>query len=82
MKNGEEEAKKILEIKGYTFNENYHDDNSRDCMPDWQFADDVFLEVTHTKHNNHIVVEPNDFHKKSIKEKLKKSCRLIRIKKF
>lgn len=72
MKNGEEETKKILEIKGYTFNENYHDDNSGDHMPDWQFADGVFLEVTHTKHNNHIVVEPNDFHKKSIKEKLKK----------
>lgn len=49
MKQGEQEAKMILERKGVAFDDNYHDDNSSPSMPDFKYLDEErFLEVTHT----------------------------------
>ena len=56
MKQGEQEAKMILERKGVAFDDNYHDDNSRPSMPDFKYLDEErYLEVTHTLHNNAII---------------------------
>jgi len=71
MKQGEQEAKMILEHKGVAFDENYHDDNSRPSMPDFKYLDEErFLEVTHTLHNNAIITHINRFHQKSTAEQL------------
>ncbi len=71
MKQGEQEAKKILERKGIAFDEAYHDDNSRSSMPDFKYlGEERFLEVTHTLHNNAIVTKLNRFNQKSTKEQL------------
>ncbi len=71
MKQGEKEAKIILEKKGFRFNPNYHDDNSCEAMPDLQYEDGRFLEVTHTLHNNAIANHLTKFQEKSIDEQLK-----------
>ena len=52
MKKGEEEARIILQSLGFKFSETYHDDGSKDNMPDFMYEDGRFLEVTHTNHNN------------------------------
>ena len=71
MKQGEQEAKMILERKGVAFDDNYHDDNSRPSMPDFKYLDEErFLEVTHTLHNNAIITHINRFHRKSTAEQL------------
>ena len=86
MKKGEAEAIQILKLKGIVFDENYCDDNSKNSMPDLRYKDGRFLEVTHTYHNNSIVIKSNKFHQKSIKEQLEISTkageaydRLIRL---
>lgn len=71
MKQGEQEAKMILERKGVAFDDNYHDDNSHPSMPDFKYLDEErFLEVTHTLHNNAIITHINRFHRKSTAEQL------------
>lgn len=71
MKQGEQQAKLILERKGIVFDETYYDDNSRPSMPDFKYlGEEHFLEVTHTLHNNAIVTHLNRFHQKSIDEQL------------
>ena len=63
-KDGEIEAKQILESIGIKFDDRYHDDNSRNSMPDFKYLDiDRFIEVTHTKHNNDYFLHSNKFHK-------------------
>lgn len=61
-KNGELYAKKILEnVKGLQFDSSYHDDNSKDHMPDFRLINGDYIEVTHTNHN----MKPNrdtEFH--------------------
>lgn len=72
MKQGELEAKKILERKGIVFDETYYDDNSANSMPDFKyFGQQRYLEVTHTFHNNEIAKGPNRFNRKSIADQLK-----------
>lgn len=71
MKNGEEEAKQILERKGYLFDNTYFDDNSKNSMPDLRLSDGRYLEVTHTLHNNEIYSKPNKFQMKNTTEKMK-----------
>ena len=71
MKQGEQEARMILERKGVVFDDNYHDDNSRPSMPDFKYqGEERYLEVTHTLHNNAIVTQINRFHRKSTSEQL------------
>lgn len=51
-KNGELYAKKILEnVKGLQFDDSYHDDNSKDHMPDFRLINGDYIEITHTNHN-------------------------------
>lgn len=69
-KQGENEAIKILENKGYSFDYSYIDNGSQESVPDLRYTDGRFLEVTHTFHNNSIAQEPNLFSKKSITEQL------------
>lgn len=69
-KQGEQEAKQILEVKGFVFDSSYCDDNSKESMPDLRFANGRYLEVTHTLHNHEIVRSINKFHQKSIDEQL------------
>lgn len=69
MKQGELEAKMILERKGITFDETHHDDGSKHSLPDLKYlGEDRYLEVTHTLHNNKIAMEPNDYYMKSTSE--------------
>lgn len=70
LKQGEREAKEILEKKGIAFNGEYYDDNSKKSMPDLMYKDGGFLEITHTKHNNAIVKCVNKFYQKTIDEQL------------
>lgn len=70
-KSGEIEAKSILMGKGIIFDETYHDDNSKPCMPDLKLSTGRFLEVTHTKHNNKDWSNPNRFFQKTLGEKFK-----------
>lgn len=70
-KQGELEAKHILEQLGYVFDETYHDENTKKGMPDFRFKDGRYLEITHTCHNNNIVKEPNEFAKKSTEDQYK-----------
>lgn len=46
MKQGEQEAKEILQLKGYIFDNQYYDDNSSKSMPDLKFQGGNYLEVT------------------------------------
>lgn len=55
MKQGEEEAKQILETIGRRIDETYCDDNSKSSMPDLRFKSGRYIEVTHTKHNNSVI---------------------------
>lgn len=51
-KDSELHAKKILEnVKGLQFDESYHDDNSKEHMPDFRLINGDYIEVTHTNHN-------------------------------
>ncbi len=68
MKQGEKEAKQILQSKGVEFDETYCDDNSKPSMPDFKYKDGRFLEVTHTKHNQ---ITLTKFMLKPIEEKIK-----------
>ncbi len=71
MKQGEKEAKEILERKGIAFDETHQDDGSKHSLPDLKYlGEDRYLEVTHTWHNNKIAKEPNQFHMKSTAEQL------------
>lgn len=72
MKQGEQEAKEILQLKGYIFDNQYYDDNSSKSMPDLKFQGGNYLEVTHTQHNNKIAKSPTQFDRLSIREKTKK----------
>lgn len=72
FKAGEIEAKTILENKGYIFNDSYHDDNSSGSMPDFQFENGIFLEITHTKHDNYGWYSPS-LAKMSIDERMEES---------
>ena len=62
LKKGEQQAKLILEKKGYIFDNNYWDDNSKESMPDLRYATGNYLEVTHTKHNHIKVDIENEIH--------------------
>ena len=67
MKQGEQQAKEILERKGIAFDETHHDDGSKHSLPDLKYlGEERYLEVTHTLHNNAIVTKINRFHKKSL----------------
>lgn len=72
MKQGEQEAKEILQLKGYIFDNQYYDDNSSKSMPDLKFQGGNYLEVTHTQHNNKIAKSPTQFDRLSIREKTEK----------
>ena len=49
----EDEALKILKLKGMSFKEDYGDDGKTGySKPDLQYTDGRYLEVTHTLHNN------------------------------
>lgn len=54
-KQGEKEAKIILETLGYVFDDEYYDDNSQKSMPDLKTVDGKNFEITHTYHNNKAV---------------------------
>lgn len=69
-KQGELEAKYILEKLGIIFDDEYHDDNSSKSMPDLRMKDGRFVEVTHTLHNNRIAKEVSNFNRKSIGEQM------------
>ena len=69
MKQGENEAKIILEKIGIIINQAYCDDNSKKSMPDLKTKDGRYIEVTHTKHNYSIPKTLNDFAKKNTDEK-------------
>ena len=68
MKLGEEEALHILKSKGIEFDNKYYDDNSHNSMPDFQYKNGRYLEVTHTRHNNRLVTK---YAEKSTDEKIK-----------
>lgn len=71
MKQGEQQAKEILERKGIAFDETHHDDGSGFSLPDLKYlGEDRYLEVTHTLHNNAIVTKRNQYQKKSTDERL------------
>ncbi|WP_303790737.1 hypothetical protein [Ruminococcus flavefaciens] len=70
-KKGEEEAKRIMESKGFRFDETYYDDNSKTSMPDLKLSTGQFLEVTHTKHNIKDWNTQNKFAQKPLEERLK-----------
>lgn len=76
MKNGESEAKKILEKLGIEFDNEYCDDNSGKSMPDLRYKNGRYLEITHTKHNNSLFKPVGRFWKKPIEEQLKISHRV------
>lgn len=61
FKQGELEARAILENKGYVFDTNYWDNNSKDSMPDLKYKGGNYIEVTHTRHN-HIKNDSYDVH--------------------
>lgn len=71
MKNGEQEAKKILQSKGFEFDEAYIDDNSKPSMPDLRFKNGRYLEVTHTLHYHGNITHLNKYHQKSTEEQLR-----------
>ncbi|MBR0148687.1 MAG: hypothetical protein IJM23_05755 [Lachnospiraceae bacterium] len=60
-KKGEKEALLILQSMGIEMDESYHDDNSRDSMPDLRYADGRYIEVTHTLHNYFLYERMNDY---------------------
>ena len=68
MKQGEQEAKQILQLKGFEFDNTYCDDNSKPSMPDLRFKNGRYLEVTHTRHNHGNITHLNKFHQKTIEE--------------
>lgn len=72
-KEGELEAKEILESEGYIFNNDYYDDNSEENMPDFQLKDDSFIEVTHTDHEYSLSKYQKNLNKLSLEERYRKS---------
>ena len=70
MKQGEQEAKEILEKFGVKFDSTYQDDNKGKSMPDLKYIDGGYLEVTHTKHNNAIFKSIVDSQKGSFSDQL------------
>lgn len=73
MKQGENEAKTILEKFGIEFDPIYEDKNIGKSMPDLKYKDGRYLEVTHTRHNKAIFTSIGDFWKKSSQEQ----CEII-----
>lgn len=71
MKEGEMEAKRVLEKKGYCFDDKYYDDNSEENMPDFRLADETYVEVTHTDHNHGAVKHISKTEMKPIEQQLK-----------
>lgn len=71
MKKGEQEAKQILQLKGFEFDDTYCDDNSKQSMPDLRFKNGRYLEVTHTLHNHGNMTRLNQFRKKPLTEQLR-----------
>lgn len=71
MKKGEQEAKQILQLKGFEFDDTYCDDNSKQSMPDLRFKNGRYLEVTHTLHNHGNMTHLNQFRKKPLTEQLR-----------
>lgn len=76
MKQGEEEAKLILESMGIEFDDSYYDDNSSESMPDLRYKDGRYLEVTHTQHNADPLINPQNYCSESIEEELKKQTKI------
>ena len=70
MKQGEKEAKIILEKFGVKFDPSYQDENIGKSMPDLKYSDGRYLEVTHTKHNNAIFTSMGKFWKQSSEKQL------------
>lgn len=71
MKQGELEARTILEKFGIEFDNIYSDKNCGKSMPDLKYKGGGYLEVTHTRHNNAIYREARAYFKKPIEEQLK-----------
>ncbi len=69
-KQGEEEAMRILKAKGISFNEKHNDEGDKGySVPDLQYSDGRYLEVTHTLHNNGLIKSvPRNYCKKSLEE--------------
>lgn len=69
-KQGEDNALKILKSKGIEFNEAHFDDGQAGhSLPDLQYVDGRYLEVTHTLHNHKLTKpELRDYYRKSIQE--------------
>lgn len=76
MKQGEGEAKLILESFGIEFDDSYCDDNSSESMPDLRYKDGRYLEVTHTHHNTDPLLNPLKYCPKSIEEELIKQTKI------
>lgn len=70
MKQGEKEAKIILEKFGVKFDPSYQDENIGKSMPDLKYSDGRYLEVTHTKHNKAIFTSMGKFWKQSSEKQL------------
>lgn len=71
FKTGEKEAVAIMKSKGFEFDVDYYDDNSRSKMPDFKLSTGRFIEVTHTNHNNKDWNTPNSFGQKPLDERVK-----------
>lgn len=69
-KQGEENALKILKSKGISFNEEHIDNGQAgQSVPDLQYSNGRYLEVTHTLHDHKLTKpEMRDYNKKTIQE--------------
>lgn len=69
-KSGENEALQILKSKGVAFNELHFDDGQKGhSLPDLQYSNGRYLEVTHTFHNNELInPQSRKFFKRTIQE--------------
>ena len=68
-KSGEDEAKIILENKGFVFNSDYSDKGIEHSKPDLQYSNGRFLEVTHTEHNNKVIQSYTNYDMKTSLDK-------------
>lgn len=69
MKQGEQEAKEILERKGIAFDDSHEDDGTKHSLPDLKYlGEDRYLEVTHTYHNHRYLDRVQRFYSKSSEE--------------
>ena len=71
MKQGELEARTILEKFGIEFDNTYSDTNCGESMSDLKYKGGGCLEVTHTRHNHEIYRKVGAYFKKPIEEQLK-----------